>query len=328
MPIIYTTGTISQPDAGSVGLAMLQRIRDDVTAHEAWELVEEFAVASATVQWTVLRCRAFTAAGVPLSGLPADFFVVIGRTLSTGELRFSICETYSVAARQMQHYPVFGTSTAVAFDAEGRLPATFTLGASTFAATGGTTRYSAWVPSGTSTKWWITVADDGFTVAFNGPSNGFVHIGRYTPLAQLSITFPLQIVGSSAAEGGITRNPAVSGISAPTYALGILGASGTAGVGGSGARLGFGGDMRYNDKLQGARRAVSEFGMVMEANPFVADWMAVYGFALGKQRRIRLGAGAAPTGFAFGDAYSLEGRLWVPYLPTDLRIWDTGIASS
>jgi hypothetical protein len=34
----YTTGTINQPDSGSVGQAMVEKIRDDVSAHAAWDL--------------------------------------------------------------------------------------------------------------------------------------------------------------------------------------------------------------------------------------------------------------------------------------------------
>jgi hypothetical protein len=55
---------------------------------------------------------------------------------------------------------------------------------------------------------------------------------------------------------------------------------------------------------------------------------AIYGYALGKQKRMRASIGTVPSGLAFGDAYVLQGRLWVPFLPTDGRMWDTGVASS
>jgi hypothetical protein len=52
------------------------------------------------------------------------------------------------------------------------------------------------------------------------------------------------------------------------------------------------------------------------------------GWALGKQKRWRVTNQSAPVGFAFGDAYALDGRLWVPFLPSDPRMWDTGVAAS
>ena len=39
-------------------------------------------------------------------------------------------------------------------------------------------------------------------------------------------------------------------------------------------------------------------------------------------------SGSAPQGFAFGDAYAMSGRLWVPYEPVDTRVWDTGVAAT
>jgi hypothetical protein len=86
MPDQYTTGTINQPDAGSLGLAMAERIRDDLTAHAAWDLVEEFTPAGGAARFYVMRCLAAS------NGLGSDFFLVMGRTLANGELRFAICE--------------------------------------------------------------------------------------------------------------------------------------------------------------------------------------------------------------------------------------------
>jgi hypothetical protein len=289
MPITYTTGTINQPDAGSVGLAMVERIRDDVAASVAWDLVDEFTVASGTVRWYVLRCLAAQ------SGLPADFHVVIGRTLSTGELRFAICEGYT--------------------------PASFGGGL-------GQPDFKSWIPSGTSTKWWITVDNDGFTVAFNGPSNGWVHAGAYTPLTALPIDLPIQLSGNKGGQsdswGNIVRNPGAANLTVVASALIQFGLSGTSGPDTT-TILGFAGDLRYNDKIQGGQRPVSEVGMMIY-NYATGD-QAIYGRVLGKQKRVRAGS-QVPAGIAFGDAYVLSGRLWVPYLPTDVRMWDTGVASS
>ncbi len=317
MALIYTTGTINQPDAGSVGLAMLNKIRDDVTAHAAWELVEEYTAGGGTVRWTVLKCLAAE------SGLSADFFVVIGRTLATGELRMALCEEYNAGSHTMSY---FGRSNSgsVVFDSLGRDPITFSLGTTQFS--GSTTQpiYQNWVPSGTSTKWWIIVDDDGFTVAFNGASNAFIHVGAYIPLHPLDDDLPIQLVGYNSQTGAICRNPAVAGITSviSTPALQIKGGGSTDGT--YGPVLGFRGDLRYNDKLQSNQRAVAEQGIVLDDS---SDSRQQNGWALGKQKRWRIGL-SAPAGMAFGDAYAMMGTLWVPYLPNDPRMWDTGVASS
>lgn len=311
MAIIFTTGTINQPDAGSVGLAMAEKIRDDIVAHAAWELVEEFTPGGGGVRWYVFKCLAVQ------SGLPADFFVVMGRTLGNGELRFALCEGYNTVGKVMSFVAPQSATAAVLYDSEGRHPATYALSTVVFPNNAGNPRYMFWIPSGTATKWWLTVAEDGFTVAFNGTANGFVHVGTYVPLTELPITMPLQICGSSSGSGGITRNPAVASGSVTQYALTfdftVL-------------NLGFATDLRYNDKLQGNQRPVAERAITIQMGTS-APQAAETGWALGKHKRIRAG-GTPPAGVAFGDAYVLNGRLWVPYLPTDGMIWDTGVASS
>lgn len=315
--ILYTTGTINQPDAGSVGLAMAEKIRDDVVAHAAWDLVEEFTAASGTVRWYVFKCLAAQ------SGLPYDFYVVMSRLLSNGELRIWCCETYNPASHTANHYAPGGYSNTYAYDASGRYTADYILGTTAPVAGGSAPAYSSWTPGGTSTKWWITVAEDGFTVAFNGPSNGYFHVGAYTPLTQLPILFPIQTSGSSAFtggsgldSGGITRNPAVANISFYGAALVFQPAT----------WLGFSADWRYNDKLQGNQRSAGELGITIYRYQPGDD--AISGYALGKQKRLRGTYGTVPPALAFGDAYVLQGRLWVPYKPDNSRIWDTGVASS
>jgi len=311
MAIIFTTGTINQPDAGSVGLAMAEKIRDDVVAHAAWELVEEFTPSGGSVRWYVFKCLAAE------SGLPADFFVVMGRTLGNGRLEIALSEGYNTVGKVMSSVAPYGATAGVLYDSEGRHPTTTVLGTGIFSGNPGTPRSQFWIPSGTATKWWLTVAEDGFTVAFNGTSNGFIHVGTYVPLAVLPITMPLQICGNSFSLGAITRNPAVASGTVTQYALSfdftVL-------------NLGFATDLRYNDKLQSNQRPVAERAITIQMGQGPSQ-AADTGWALGKHKRFRAG-GTAPAGLAFGDAYVLNGRLWVPYLPTDGLIWDTGVASS
>lgn len=323
MAITFTTGTINQPDAGSVGLAMADKIRDDVVAHAAWDLVEEFTPASGTMRWYVLKCNAVS------SLLPRDFYVVVGRILATGELRFHICESYTMAGHMMQYFAgAFANPNA--FDAFGREGTTYSIPATTpNLGANFVPKAFTWVPGGTSTKWWITVDNDGFTVAFNGSSNGFVHVGAFTPMTQLVWDMPLLIMGTSDAYAWLVSNPAMANIANTNYQLcRCAEAGGSTGFNQSGPRLGFEGLWQYNDKLQNNQRPVAEQGIVMTAQPGQADYTQVYGFAVGKQKRMRCSNQPMPAGVAFGDAFALSGRLWVPYLPSLGKIWDTGVAST
>lgn len=315
MAIVFTTGTINAANAGAVGLAMVEKIRDDVTAHAAWELVEEYTPAGSLVTWYVFKCLAAE------SGLPSDFYVVIGRTIGSGELRAFICEGYTQATHLASGFCLSGSSIQV-HDAEGRSPSTFTLSTAVLTSGGTVPKCGTWTPSGVSTKWWVTVDNDGFSVAFNGASNGFFHFGTFIPLSVLAWPMPLHMTGFDLS-GAMTRNPAVAGVSCQSTAL--VGNGGGGGIGSnSGVVLGFQGRLDANDKLQSDQRPIAEIGMNSSISSSQADY-AIWGWAIGKLKRVRIGTNP-PAGIAFGDAYALQGRLWVPFAPTDVRIWDTGVA--
>lgn len=311
MPIVFTTGTINEPDAGSVGLSMAEQIRDDIVAHSAWELVEEYSPASTQVAWTVFKCLAAS------SGLASDFFVVMARRLSDGQLRFAACEGYNSSTHVMSKYGIGIAQNNYTYDAGGCRTDTYTLSTTSWPGSDGVSPFfNSWAPSGTSTKWWLTVDDDGFTVAFNGASNGWVHVGAYVPLSSLTIDPPIEVMGSSDGNGAITRNPSIAGGSNFGYGLSFDR---------NFYPLGFRGDLRYNDRLQDNERPVAECGMVMTGFSGLTSQSGWGGF-LGKHKRMRWGANY-PDGFAFGDAYDLGGTLWVPYLPNSDVLWNTGVAS-
>lgn len=320
--MLYTTGTINDANAAAVGLAMANRIRDDVVAHTAWDLVEEFTPASGAVQWTVFKCLATE------SGLPADYYVIMGRTLATGELRFAISESYNSSTDTLQYFAPIGSSGTPAYDAQGRNVSTFVLGTTVFSNLNNTPKYANWIPSGTSVNWWLIVTEDGFTVACNGPSNAFVHIGPYEPLGAVAgaVAMPIQMISSSGA-GGITRNPALAS-SNPNPSgffngLSISGGESTNwNAGPNGVALGFQGNWQQNDKLQNNQRVMCEIGIVIGSGS--TGYEAITGYALGKQKRMRASSNNIPA-TAFGDTWAIEGTLWVPYKPSDGRLWDTGV---
>lgn len=319
MASIFTTGTINQPDAGSVGLAMAERIRDDVVAHAAWELVEEFTASGGTCRWYVLRCLATE------SGLPSDFYWVICRILGSGELRAFHCEQYDSSAHIARKYGPSSYTNQYTFDVNGSIDVDYILGAQPVGNQNPYPGFHTWIPSGTSTKWWIITAEDQVVVAFNGPSVGFFSVGVYIPLTQMPITMPIQHSGYSDGFGRISNNPAIANITHYGAGLTYNGGGGTS-AGSSSVPLGFMGDLRYNDKLQGGQRPVSEVGMMLQL--WNQGDQAIQGQSLGKQKRMRYTLGQMQAGLAFGDAYVLENRLWVPYRPDDARMWDTGVAAS
>lgn len=316
--IAFTTGTLTAANAAAVGTAMAEKIRDDLVAHAAWELVEEYTPGGGAVTWYVLKCLATE------SGLVSDFYVVMGRTIATGELRFAIAEEYNSGTHTLSSFAPGGSVSTHAYDAQGRSPSTFVLGTTALTSSFGTPRYLDWAPSGTTTKWWLCVAEDGFTVALNGASNGFVHVGAYIPLASSVIALPLQLMGSGHQNGAMTRNPAVASSTAAAWAL-TIDAGGSTSLSSTSALLGFRGPVQYNDKLLANGRAVAEQAVTISVQ--LGNAAELWGYVVGKQKRMRVAGGTAPAGFTFGDAYSLDGRLWVPYSPTDLRMWDTGVAA-
>lgn len=317
--ILFTTGTINQPDAGSVGLAMAEQIRDDVLAHPAWDLVEEFTAAGGNARWYVFKCLASE------SGLPNDFYVVMSRGLASGSVAFFMCEGYNPATHVASFYATWKQSILTPYDAEGRALDTYTLGTSALTSSPSSNpRYTFWTPNSTSTKWWITVAEDGFSVAYNGSVNGFFHGGAYTPIMSLDNPMPLAFVGHDQTQGGLTRNPAVAGTSAKGIALWCVASASTSAS--YSVPLGFTGRMDFNDKAQSDQRPMAECGVTVY-NETNGDSTSI-GWALGKHKRMRMGqSSSVPAGMAFGDAYALDGRLWVPYNPIDFRIWDTGVAA-
>jgi len=324
--LAFTTGTINQPDAGSVGLAMVEQLRDDLIVHAAWDLVEEFTPASGLVRWYVFKCLASQ------SGLPSDYFVVIGRTLGDGSLRFFICESYTLATHTVAKFcSASATTGAIVYDSLGRIPDATTYILSTTVPNGsaqGTPYFNSWAPSGSSTKYWIIVADDGFAVAFSGASNGFFHCGTYTPIMTLPIAMPVHCYGSAApssAQGHMLRNPAVAGIS--HFGCALMNMLSLTSV--NGPVLGFEGDLKLNDALQGGQRLVAEQGITLYQAFGASDSRGypTMGWAVGKVKRMRVNTTVPPVGFSFGDGYVLQSRLWVPYNAADGRMWDTGVSA-
>lgn len=313
MSKLFTTGTIAQPDSGSVGLAMVEQIRDDLTAHVAWELTEEFTPAGGAVRWYVFKNL------MAESGLGDDWYVIIGRTLASGRLALCVCEEYDATTHTMSFYSPTNDGNMYVHDSLGRRTQTFVLDVTELANFNPHPCNVAWVPNGVSTKWWVIASEDGFTVAFNGASNGWFSATAYTPLTEDPIDLPILNMGSSG-NWGICRNPAVAGENQRGYSL-LLDPGQWA--------LGLYGRFDISDKLQGNRRLVAELAVRMNSNyNGVTLDPSLWGQALGKYKNLRFGTpNSYPATLSFGDAFVLNETLWVPYNVGDSRIWDTGVVA-
>lgn len=322
----FTVGTVNQPDAGSVSSQVMTEIRDAINAHTAWDLVEEFTPASGAVRWYVFKNLASA------SGLSANWYLVIGRTIGTGRLVFFICETYDTSTKVCGGYGPYLSSpnSNVTFDAYGRYPGTYTLGTTELAQSSSTNpRRVVWDATGTATKYWLIVDDDGLVLAFNGAWNGFYSFGAYTWLADTPNALPIcsfATNGSNSTGGAtninITRNPAVASRTTAGYGISL---SRDAPI-----TLGFTGRLDTADLLISGQRALSEYALTMDnltVAPGASNSADTIGSLMGKLKRPRVGTNP-PSGVAFGDAYVVDGTLWVPWSPSLGVIFDTGIAAS
>jgi hypothetical protein len=324
--LLFSTGNNTEASAAALSQLLANRLRDDLILHPAWELVEEFTPGSGLVNWVVMKNLA------SVSGLSQDYFLVIGRTISTGLTQYFICESYNTGTKTCQYYPPYYAGTSFNYDSLGRCPATFVLGTAAVAFSGNQPFARQWAPGGATTKWWLIVADDGFTMAWNGPVNTFVQVASYIPLATLQSELPIVMTqltsGGSGPDGGVIRNPALvdvvgwnpNGLS--VYSGGSPFQIYTPLVG-----IGYGFPLQ-NDKLNDNKRLMGEVGIVIY--PANQSFIPTQGWFLGKHKaRIRASSELLPAS-VWGDAFVMDGTLWVPYLPgasTDGRLWDTGVAA-
>lgn len=108
MAIVFQSTSISGASAAVSGATAQSAIRDALVNHPsgAWTLVEEFDSAGASVHWVVLKNS------TAISGVGSDFFVCIGRLVSTGQLCVMVGEIYTAPTHNLNTFaPISGTST-------------------------------------------------------------------------------------------------------------------------------------------------------------------------------------------------------------------------
>lgn len=122
MAIVSANTNISGASAAASAATFQTLLRDALVAHPsgAWTLEEEFDSSSGNIHWVVIKNTA------TVSGELLDFYLVIGRFVSTGQMIFFVCETYTTGTHVCGKYPPgWGTGQVVA--ADGSYAGTFTL---------------------------------------------------------------------------------------------------------------------------------------------------------------------------------------------------------
>jgi hypothetical protein len=152
MALTFTTTTPSGASVAAVAALIQSAWRDALTGHSsgAWTLVEEFDSTSATIHYVVLKNS------TSVSGVGADFYVVLARRASDGEMRICVGEGYTTSGHVLSTYAARGAGSPLALNANGTYTTTsFSLG-TTLPGIGGTASdpnsgYTGSFPPGAST---------------------------------------------------------------------------------------------------------------------------------------------------------------------------------
>lgn len=122
MAIAFTDTAVAETSAAIAAATIQTAWRTALTGHVsgAWTLVEEFA--SASINWVIVKNSTV------VSGVGADFHVIIGRVISSGELMVFVAEGYDTATKAISAMAGQYTTSAIAIDADGKIATTFVLG--------------------------------------------------------------------------------------------------------------------------------------------------------------------------------------------------------
>lgn len=312
MATTFTSGSKSGlANAAALGQSIAEQFRDDLVAHAAWELVEE--VTPGTMHWYVFRCLSAS------SGLPADFYLIMGRVISTGVLQWFIAEGYNDTTNVASLYPTNNASGAAntstyTYDSSGRQTShTFTLSTSAITNSNNQPRGHTWTPSGTSSNYWIMAREDGCTINLDGANDAFMTCGAFEWLASTANAMPVLSQGTNGIQGQngfMTRNPLCISGSFSHWATTLDATPGT--LNNDDLYLGFPGTLQIADAMNGGIGSTSEIGVRIAVHTTASHVSAanVIGEFLGKYKHIRIGRSAASA--TFGDAYEMDGTLWVP----------------
>jgi hypothetical protein len=330
MSIAYDSGTLSgAANAAALGQLVAEKIRDNLIAHPAWDLVEEYNPGS-TARHYVFKCLAAS------SGFENDFYFLITRNIATGKLQFGLAEGYNAGTHTLSLMSTKsasgqGDTTLKSFDSKGRQSnSTYVLANAILPGTSYTPNYHTFTPSGTTCQYQHIIYDDGMVFMPYGANVGWYYCGAYTYLGTPTNVMPIHHFGSQSDMSnpqGVTRNPLCISGNFGQWALATDNPSSPA----SSSFLGPGfGDPDWKDALQGNKSVCAE--ILISINSIQspqggAHSTNVIGVLIGKCKWMRWIGGQGST-YSFGDSYSINGTLWVPhtYSSGNVMLFDTGVA--
>lgn len=151
MALTFTTTTPSAASVAAVAAIIQSAWRDALTAHAsgAWTLVEEWDSAGGTIHHVVVKNS------TSVSAVGVDFYVVISRRVSDGEIRVAVGEGYTTGGHVLSTYAARNAA-AAAINANGTFTASSYSLAATLPGIGGsgsepTTGYTSTAVPGAST---------------------------------------------------------------------------------------------------------------------------------------------------------------------------------
>lgn len=317
-------------NAAALGTLIAEAIRDELSAHAAWELVEEWNPGS-TVQWYIFKNLS------SVSGFPNDFYVIMCRIKATGVLQFMLAEGFNAGTRVASLFTcnngAASATNTYTYDSSGRQTSnTYTLTNAAISTTANLPKYHKIVPTGTSINYNMVTYDDGFVFLTTGGFNQWLYFGAYEWMGVPSNAMPIHHQGTDAdisSPCGVTRNPLVAGATAGHYALSTINRPGASDS--QYEQLGYPGDPDWKDGMQGGYSPCAEYMLFINANlsggAAHVNSPELIGYIIGKMKYMRFMQGQ-PSGLAFGDSYKIDGTLWVPHVFTAgvVKLFDTGVA--
>lgn len=282
--------------------AVQSAIRDAIVANAAWSLVEEADFNTATHHCVVLKCAAAS------SGLPKDFYVVLDRTIATGNLTVVMGEDYNAGTHVLTNCAMQSTSgTSRAIDVTTGLTTanvpTYTLGTSTAS----NTPVNHPITPAASLFWAVICDVDGVNIVGGSVAT---YCGAFTSLSSVADNMPVcqmklqgaNTVGANAAQSGSTRSLASS-----TPVTAYAGTFDDPLVNGSQFTPGYTNTFSVVDRLQGGLGPAYEIAL-KHAN--VATQAAQQGILRGKMKKSAF-IWTPPAGTAVGDTFTIAGHAWL-----------------
>lgn len=225
MALEFNTTSPSGASIAAVSALIQSDWRDALLDHVsgAWTLEEEIDVGG--FHWVIVKNES------TISGVAVDFYVLIGREVSTGNLGVMISEIYTAAANVMDKFAT-KINTALSIEADGSyLGAPYTLAAS-FPTNYGEPKICGQIPPGATTLKVATHVTEKYAILSHYLASGTamslcIMVGSFGETLIQAPSVDQPIIGVlettyTAIQGALTRHPVEAAIATIKQAQGIL----------------------------------------------------------------------------------------------------------